>query len=253
MKISQIKKQSRKIIKGNVKSSLKFPVLFVAGIILFSALPYLVDCYFGWNSGIVLGILAAILLLGCVGFASFRIGSKAWFVFYNRKKRNAKSIYWLKPSKAAGCTGLYFSLLLRKIMWTLSFLSPGALIIAAAVIIAMSGGVEFNLFATWIAGGALLLIMGICFLYFFLQRYFLVPYVKAMNPSMKNREIIAKSREYMADCITKTAMLKISFLPWFAVSVTVIPICYVWAYYSQSLALMACEICRKQKNTDSAA
>lgn len=251
MKVSQIKKQSRKIIKGSIKTSSKFLVVFIVGIFLFSVLPYLVNYYFQKNSAAVILLLVFILVLGFVCLSSFKTSSKAWFMFYNKKKRGAKSVYWFKPSKAAECTGIYISLFFRKLMWTLTFLSPGGLIIVSAVIIALNGGVEFNLFATWIVGGTMLLLTGICFLYFYLQRYFLVPYIKTSNPSMKKREIIAKSKELMSDESGKAALLKISFLPWFLLSLTVIPAFYVWSYYSQSCAVMANEIYRKesQKNT----
>lgn len=266
MKISQIKKLSRKIIKGSVKNSSRFLLAFIAGTVLFSVLPFLADFFFSENIIVSLSVLVCILVLNVGFFSSLRTGSRAWFLFYNRKKRGSKALFWLKPSKTTGCVKLYVSLFFRKLMWTIAFLSPGAAVASAAVIIAMSGGVEFNLFATWLAGGTVLMITGLCFLYFFLQRYFLVPYIKAANPSMKNREIFLKSRCCMSDSAKQTALLKISFLPWAALSFTVIPAFYVWTYYSQSCALMAAEIYRKdsgrlpdnsnilvsaEKNTDS--
>lgn len=242
MKISALKKQSRKIIKGRVKSSTGFLLFLLTGIVLFSLLPFLVDLFLGKKEAAALPLLVVIFMMGICWFSSFRMGSGTWFLFYNKKRRGAKAAYWMKPTKSVGCARLYFSLFCRKILWTLIFLSPGATVAAGAIITAMSGGIEFNLFVTFLAGGTALMLTGAVFLYIFLQRYFLVPYLKAVSPSMKNREIIRKSRDYMSDRIKKAAMLKISFLPWIVLSFTIIPSFYVWTYYSQSCALMASRI-----------
>ncbi len=247
MKISQIKKSCRKIIKGNVKNSAKLLLIFIGGFLLFSALPFLIDFFLNYNPIASAAILFAALLSGFIFFSSFRTGSGAWFLFYNKKRRSAKSAFWFKPSKAMKSFRLYFSLFLRKLLWSAAFLTPGVLLIFTSVFIASNGGVEFNLFAVWIAGGVVLMLTGAVFLYFFIQRYFLVPYLRAVDPKMKNRDIFSKSKEYMSHSITKTALLKISFIPWAVLSLTVIPSFYAWTYYSQSCALMAEKICRAQK------
>lgn len=247
MKISQIKKVSRKIIKGNVLKSSKLLMLFAGGFVLFSALPFAVELYFKENRTTVLSILAAVFILNIISLSSFRTGSRAWFLLYNRKKRGAKTVYWFRLSKALKSTGLYISLFIKKLIWTAAFVSPGAVMISAAVIIAMNGGMEFNIFASWIIGGAVLAVTGMIFLGIFKQRFFLVPYLKAADPTMKNREIFRKSRTLMNMNLKKAAMLKISFLPWLLICVTVVPSAYVWAYYSQSCAVMADEIIKSQK------
>ena len=249
MKNSQIKKLSRKIIRGNVKSSSVFIFLFVGGLILFSVVPFAVNYYLE-GSVFSLPTLAVILLLNGAAYGAFFAASRAWFLFFKQKKRSVKTFYWFRPAKAVKSTGLYFSLFFKKLMWTLIFTSPGLLLITAAVLVAADGGVEFNLFATWIAGGAVLLLTGAAFLYIFLQRYFLVPYLKIINPTVKNREIFSKSREYMSGSIKKAALMKLSFLPWFSLSAAVIPVFYVWTYYSQSCAVMAQDICRQQKERE---
>ena len=246
MKNSQIKKLSRKIIRGNVKAGSVFVLLFAAGLLIFSAVPFAINYFLG-GSVFSLPALVLTLFLNLAAYGAFFAGSRAWFVFFRQKKRSVKTFYWFRPSKAIKSTGLYFSLFIKKLMWTLVFSSPGLLLITAAVLVAADGGVEFNLFATWLAGGVVLLLTGAVFLYLFLQRYFLVPYLKIMNPAVKNREIFLKSREYMNGRIKKTALMKLSFLPWFSLSVAVIPVFYVWTYYSQSCALMAADICGQQR------
>ncbi len=250
MKISQIKKLSRKIIKGNVKSSSAFLWVFAGGILLFSALPFFVDLFLSFNPMISLPILLAILFLGITLFSALATGSKAWFWFYNKKRRAVKAFYWFRPSKNIKSTGLYFSLFFKKLMWIMAFTSPGAMLIFLSVFTAMDGGVEFNLFASWLAGGIVLMLTGICFLYIFLQRYFLVPYIKVKNPSIKNKEIFFKSKEYMNNHLKKVALLKLSFAPWIFLSVALIPVFYVWPYYSQSCAVMAKEILDKKSETE---
>lgn len=245
MKNSQIKKLSRKIIRGNIKGSSVFILLFAAGLVIFSAVPFAIN-YFWGGSVLSLPALAVMLLLNMAAYGAFFAGSRAWFLFFRQKKRSVKTFYWFRPSKAIKSTGLYFSLFFKKLMWTAVFTSPGLLLITAAVLVAADGGVEFNLFATWLAGGAILLLTGAVFLYVFLQRYFLVPYLKVADPTVKNREIFIKSREYMNGRIKKAALMKLSFMPWIFLSAAVIPVFYVWTYYSQSCAVMAQDICRQK-------
>lgn len=247
MKISRIKKMSRKIIKGSVMKSARLILFLTAGIVIFSLLPFAADIFMGKHPAAVLAASVMILILGAVYFSSFRMGSGAWFLFYNRKKRGAKTAFWFRPSRSFKSMLMYAALFMRKILWLSVFASPGAVLIAMAVLTAMNGGVEFNLFATWIAGGTVLLLTGFAFLYFFNQRYFLVPYLRAADPSAKSREIFRKSREYMNKNIRTAALMKMSFLPWFAVCVTVVPLFYVWTYYSQSCAVMAEEIILKKE------
>lgn len=242
MKISQIKKSGRKIIKGRVKSSAKFLIIEAAEIILFSVLPFLADYFLSGNKALTLCLLAAFFVFEIIAFSAFKAGSSAWFMFFNQKKRKRKAAFWFKPAKSLKVSGLYISMFFRKLMWSAVFLSPGALLVSAAVITAENGGVEFNLFAVWIAGGAVLLLTGGGFLFFFLQRFFLVPYLRVRNPSMKNKEVFRLSKEYMADSNRKTAVFKISFLPWAAAGAAIIPIFWVWSYYSQSCAVLAKEI-----------
>lgn len=247
MKISQIKKLSKKIIKGNVKNSSFFLLAFGMGVLLFSAMPFLVDLFLSVRPAISLSILFCLLILGITLFSALATGSKAWFWFYNKKRRAVRTYYWFRPSKNIKSTGLYFSLFFKKLLWMIAFTSPGAVLLFWGIFTAMDGGVEFNLFASWMAGGAVLFLSGICFLYIFLQRYFLVPYIKVANPSMKNKEIFQKSKALMNTHIKKTALLKLSFTPWILLSLTLIPAFYAWPYYSQSCAVMAKEIIEQKK------
>ncbi|MCQ2479132.1 MAG: DUF975 family protein [Clostridia bacterium] len=250
MKISQIKKFSRKIIKGNVKSSSKILLVFGAGLLLFSALPFAVDYFLRANPIASLPTLLGLLLLGVALFSALTTGSKAWFWFYNKKRRAVRAFYWFRPSKNIKSTGLYFTLFFKKLLWFVAFTSPGAVLLFWGVFTAMDGGVEFNLFASWMAGGTVLFITGCSFLYVFLQRYFLVPYIKVANPAMKNKEIFQKSKTLMNTHIKTVALLKLSFIPWIFLSFALVPIFYVWPYYSQSCAVMAKEIIDKRRETE---
>lgn len=247
MKISQIKKSGRKIVKGNVKNSVKLLLLFAAGLLLLSVLPFCADLFLGEDRILTLSILGISLIMCAVFFAVFSTGSKKTFLFYNRKSRGVLSAFRMSPSQAVRITEIYIALLFKKLFWAALFTSPGIFMIAFSVFAAMNGGLEFNLFVSWAAGGAVLTAAGAVFLYVFLQRYFLVPYLRAADPSMKNRDIFSLSREYMSRGLGKTALLKISYLPWILLSLTVIPAAYVWSCYSQSCALMAYEVLKMQK------
>ena len=89
--------------------------------------------------------------------------------------------------------------------------------------------------AVLVTGIAFLAILGIGFYSVFIQRYsqaafYLVCY-KDFSVFDAIRESVRKTRNNLADIL----LFKISFLPWFLLSVTIIPMLFVIPYYKQSL------------------
>ncbi len=238
MKIHQIKKASRQCLKGNVKKSAVLLIYIILNVAVLTAVPYLLNNHVSSFTGI-LAACAAVLILNLFSYSTFMTGRSAWFLFYKKKKRLLKTIYWFSPSRLSKSLGTYLSLLVRKAALASAFLLPGAAIIVSAVILALNGGVEFNLFVSWIAGGGVILISGAVFMMIVIQRYFLVPYIRVENPKMKSKEIFALSRREMNGNMKKAFLLKLSFAPLFLICLTVLPIPYVWSYYNQSCALLA--------------
>lgn len=246
MKNSQIKAIGRRTAKRNIKASVLMLAFIFFTVAVLSAVSFFADRFFGENLILSVCLLSAVLLVCFFAYSSFFASSRAWFFFYNSKKRAQKTAFWFKPSRVFKNGGICISLFVRKLCWSLALVAPGALVIASAVIIAMNGGVEFNLFMSWIAGGAVMLIAGGVFLFIVLQRYFLVPYIKAESPQLHAREIVKKSKALMNGSMKKTAALKLSFLPGIILCVAVLPVAYFWPYYMQSCAIMAKQIQKKQ-------
>ncbi len=239
MKIMQVKKSGRKAIKGNVLKSSVFILLFAVNMTAFSSLPFFIDRFFSYNRIISAALLILVFAVGMIVFSSLKSGSRAWFLFYDKNKRGVKTAYWFRPSMLLRSFHLYFSLFIRKFFWSFLFFLPSVMLIAGAVIVAYNGGVEFNLFATWIAGGAALALSSFVFLSVFLQRFFLVPYLRVLFPSMKHKELFRKSREYMSENIKKVFLMKLSFVPLFLLCLTVFPSFYIIGYYNQCCAVFA--------------
>ena len=177
MKIHQIKKASRQYLKGNVKKSAVLLIYIILNVAVLTTVPYLLNNYVSSFTGI-LAACAAVLVLNLFSYSTFMTGRSAWFLFYKKKKRLLKTIYWFSPSRLSKSLGTYLSLLVRKAALASAFLLPGAAISVSAVILALNGGVEFNLFVSWIAGGGVILIAGAVFMMIVIQRYFLVPSIR---------------------------------------------------------------------------
>ncbi|MBQ7595784.1 MAG: DUF975 family protein [Clostridia bacterium] len=248
MKISEIKRLGRKYAKGNVKKSAAILVCLMISIIILTAAPYFLSRIIS-NTYLIIVICTAILTLNIFIYSSFKAGRSAWFLFYNKKKRSQKTLYWFSPSRVFKNSRLYIVLFFKKILLALAFLLPGAAIIISAVILAMNGGVEFNLFVSWIGGGTAILAAGTLFYTVVMQRFFLVPYIRAENPYLKTKEVFRISKKEMNGNLKKTFLMKLSFLPLFISCITVFPVFYVWTYYNQSCALMAQSIKHSASDT----
>ena len=238
MKISDIKKLSRQYIKGNIGKSSVLLVYLLINILLFSAAPYFISRSIN-NTYVIIAVCAIILILNIFVYSSFKAGRSAWFLFCKKKKRSQKTLYWFSPKKMFKNSRIFLALFFKKAALALAFMLPGTAIIASAVILAMNGGVEFNLFASWIGGGTAILAAGTVFFMIIQQRYFLVPYIRAENPSLKAKEVFRVSRKEMNGNLKKVFLMKLSFLPLFIACAAIVPIFYVWPYYNQSCALTA--------------
>lgn len=257
MKGSQIKSLSKGIISGRLRNSNILLFLMILNAVLFTALPFFVNLITAGYPPKIKMILcvsaaAVILLLNMLAFSSFSAGSCAWFWFYNKKNRLGRTVFWFKPFRSFKAARLYVSLFLRKLLITCAFLLPGAGVLLSFVILAMNGGVEFNLFLSGVSGAAAMMILGTVFAFICAQRYFLTPYIVAANPKIKIKDAVSQSKILMNGRMKKTAGFKLSFMPWFILCAAVFPIYYVWPYYKQSCAVFAKQAVNNefQKNTE---
>ena len=256
MKGSQIKILSKGIISGRLKGSNILLFLMILNAALFTVLPFIINLLTDGYSPKIKMIscvcaAAVILLFNMLAFSSFSAGSCAWFWFYNKKNRLGRTVFWFKPFRSFKAARLYVSLFLRKLLIACAFLLPGVGVLLSFVILAMNGGIEFNLFLAGVSGAAAMLILGSIFAFICTQRYFLTPYIVAANPKIKIKDAVSQSKILMNGRMKKTAGFKLSFMPWFILCAAVFPIYYVWPYYKQSCAVYAKQAVshESQKNT----
>lgn len=181
----------------------------------------------------VVFLTAALLLL-----SPFRIGKEAWFLggAMGKKRKGRWIAFWFRPKRAFKAAGLCIVLRILKTGWQILFISPGAAILGGAVYMMLNGGIELNMFAVMAAGGALAALIGVVVSLVTVQRYFLAEYFLAKEPNLKIKEAVKGSIEHMERRCVKTALFKMSFIPWFLICLILLPVAFVWPYYKQSCA-----------------
>lgn len=135
-------------------------------------------------------------------------------------------------------------LLARLLLWSIPFGAvPGGVCFFARLLLNSADAPPQSLTRL---GGILLLLVGmllgvLAFVFFLIvtNRYFLSAYLIVDRPEMSVREAFVTSVRYTKGCKTQIFMLMFSFLPWFLLSVLVLPLLYVVPYYNESLALYA--------------
>lgn len=165
--------------------------------------------------------------------------SNKFFYFENSEKTSW--LCWYKPMLAAKGVRVFFTDFFIKLLWFFVFNVPSLIVIAMTVFYAVNFGIAENVFLVLVLLSSVLLLCGGFFTFVFIQRYFLFPYFILQNPKMKIKEAVRNSTHLMDDLCFKTALFKLSFIPWFLSCVFVIPIFYVIPYYKTSCSYLAKE------------
>ena len=241
MKNSQIKILTKGVLNGNVAKSASFLLVKFCAVIVFTAIPFLINLYVS-NPAVCAATVTASLAVFVFVRCGFGAGTDAWFSFYKRKNRAGRAIFWLAPKNNFKAFRLNIALFFAKLFWTNLMLLPGAAVVFSFCYLAYDAGIEFNLFLCGIAGGGVLIITGLVFRFLVVQKYFLAKSILIENPRLSAVEAIRRSCEVMNGNLRKTALFKLSFAPWILACVGILPIIYVWPYYRQGCALFAGEI-----------
>lgn len=259
MNNSSIKLKSKQLISGKTGKSTLILIFSILTVAFFSVLPFASQMVIGiekvtdflssvspYVPYIAASITVALILIWAISAAgSFSMGTKAWFSsgVYNKKNRGRRMLFWFKPKRAFHSAGLYLTIFLLNLLWAIALLSPGVLLLASAIVLTMTGGIEINIFICIVSGGAGLTVIGIMFLFVISGRYFLAPYLFAQDPNLKIGIAIKRSKNLLDGSLWRLAAFKLSFVPWFCLYVFILPAIYVWPYYKQSCALFAKEVC----------
>lgn len=253
----EIKKESKKMIKGkrgNALSIILFNAAFCLGI---TAISYgaikLSDLLFV-NEALPSGRLITFIITGfillvlsffalCV-YSSAAVGEKAWYggVAAGKSNYRKRLFFWFKP--AFSFRAFRFKLLLFsvKALLTLLFFLPSAAVFWSIYYLARTGGLEVYLFVSLAGGSTLLALCGLIFRFIAVQRYFIAEYLFSSDPRLTPSLALRQSRNLLDGHILEIARFKLSFVPWFFACVTVLPLLYFLPYYKASCCTVAKKI-----------
>lgn len=189
------------------------------------------------------------LLISLIGIASyialvpFNYGRDIWFYENARKNKLSpgKLFSFYSVRKSFGAIKITLAVQLRKILITFLFLLP-CVAVGGYLVFALRQGIGQLIFISLSVSSIVLGITGFFFSFVFCQRYFLAPYLYFENEPCKANEIVALSGKIMEKKCFETAMLKLSFFPWWLLCVLVFPAVYVYPYYKLSISFKAITI-----------
>lgn len=187
-----------------------------------------------------------IVLLGAVSYvalAPFNYGRDIWFYENARKNklplRSLFSFYSVK--KSFGAIKIVFSVQVRKFLVTVLFLVP-SLAVGGYLFYSLREGIGQLIFIALAVSTVLLTVTGLFFSFVFSQRYFLAPYLYFENEPCRARDVISLSAKIMENRCFETAILKLSFFPWWLLYAFVFPAVYVYPYNKLSISFKAVTI-----------
>lgn len=188
-------------------------------------------------------LISLIGVFSYIALVPFNYGRDIWFYENARKNRlsPAKLFSFYSVKKSFGAIKITFAVQLRKFIITFLFLLP-SVAVGGYLVYALREGIGQLIFMSLTISAIVLGITGIFFSFVLCQRYFLTPYLYFENEPCKVNEIVALSGKLMEKKCFETAMLKLSFFPWWLLCVLVFPAIYVYPYYKLSISFKAITI-----------
>ncbi len=180
------------------------------------------------------------LLAGFYVLSALKMGREYRFYCIAQKKTPDKAsvfgFMWGKKALRAMTVRL-LSLALH-CTTTLLMLSPGVALLFGAWYVAQKNMYTVATVVSMVAGGVLLVLMGLMFALCLNGSEYLVYYILFEKPDITPAQAFRMSREITDGSLVQLMKFKLSFLPWFLLCVFVFPFFFVWGYYKQSLALV---------------
>lgn len=183
------------------------------------------------------GVIAYVVIM------PFNYGRDMWFYENARKnKLSLKKLFsFYNVRKSVGAIKITFFVQLRKFLATILFMIP-SFSLGGYFIYALKEGIGQVLFIVLSVSIILLSVTGFFFSFVYSQKYFLAQYLYYENEPCKVNEIIKLSSKIMENKCFETAMLKLSFFPWWLLCVLIFPTVYVYPYYKLSISFKAITI-----------
>jgi hypothetical protein len=143
--------------------------------------------------------------------------------------------------------GLRVTLLCRKLFWLAVLMLPAAVQAVIPAAVTKSGAMAENIYYLLITGLAATAFIGWFFFYCVVQRYSLAEELFCAADGMSASAAIRKSIQMTNGSCVQQAFFRLSFIPWFALCICIIPCVYVVPYYKT-----ACAIFRRRLSSPSA-
>ena len=247
MSVSAYKNDAKACLKNRIlrafRITLGIACLAVSGGVAAYYLPQLLGMLTPDPYSLTAAQIALLLLLAAVS-GSLRQGRAAWLYCSacGKEPSGLQFRYWLRRGRGFRAALLFLDIRIRKAAWTAMLCAPGASIIAGCFRQDALQSDRIRLIAG--IGGVVSLTAGLTIALIIRQKYALAPILFARSPHKGVRSAVRGSCSLMEDDCVRLFRLKLSFLPWAAVCLAVLPLVYVVPYYQQAKACMLRDVLR---------
>lgn len=181
-----------------------------------------------------------ILFLLC----AFKSGSDR---FYFRKAQGFDAqgkevFYYFKPKNALLLISFYLNLYLRKLLFFFVCFLPFFTILFFLDYYIKKGGFSYNAFLVLTFASALLFVNGLYYFIRFNGFFFLARYCFASEKYLSVRQLFSLSYKLIQDKKMTVIKKRISFIPWFASCIFLLPVSFVRSHYNRSMAQLAYDL-----------
>lgn len=175
---------------------------------------------------------------------AFRSGTDR---FYLRRAEGFDSagrevFYYFRPKNALSLTAFYFSLYSRKLVFFILCFLPSASVIIYLNSRISDGGFSFDAVCVLLAASTVLFFSGA---YYFIRLngfFFLARYYFASDKYFTLRQLFSFSYECVKDKKMTVLKKRLSFIPWFASCIFLLPVSFVRSHYNRSMAELAYDL-----------
>lgn len=247
MSVKDYKKEARERLKNRTLRAYRISIIRGSITVLFALIAFTLQQFipdFPTKDLTLSAIQAALFLVSVSLLGSIRQGRTAWFLCASCGKDPSalQFRFWLRRGRGFRAAWLHTNILARKGLRIAAMCAPGATILVCGVLYP-EWQTKSILYASRI-GGTLCLMIGILFAGLINQEYALAQILFARSPKKSVRSAIRGSCSLMEDSCMRLLHAKLSFIPWFAACIGILPIVFVVPYYQQTTACVLRDILR---------
>ena len=103
------------------------------------------------------------------------------------------------------------------------------------------GEIAYAILVSLLLTDVLLFLTGMVFYFVYSANWLIYSFIVVSDDTVSPDKAYALSAEFAEKSVGRLCLFRLSFVPWWLLSVFVFPLFYVWGYYKQSLAVLAFE------------